>query len=412
MFDVEDNRPWRREAAPQDFARDPAGATSPAERHRRARLARELRDAALAGTFAANDDMPAVEPPGHAPPRHGPASRSWRLRVLGISCAGLVLGLVVALSMPQRYTSHAQVVLDPGEFRLAGGALASGYVARETVQAIVDAKLDIVRSPAVLARVAERAKLDQDPEFNGEGGLLRPLRAYLSLFSTGDTVVQRDRSAIRALRENLSARRAPGDPGVDIAVTTGNARKSAFVANEIAKAFVEELASVKSGPAGFAPAARLGPPAEPSHAPSSTPREFVVAGFTAAGLALGILLAALSSLRGMASGQRPVPRPRYAPEAFPGPLHAPPAVDEGETASVRMATEHSPAVTLSYAPWPVVSGYAWPAPAIPANASQPQIFAASREDEEMEDLRHTVRELRDTVNALRRRRAERHRRVA
>jgi capsular polysaccharide biosynthesis protein len=314
--------------------------------------------------------------------------RAWRLPVSGLVLAGLVVGAAVAFSTPQRYTSHARVLIDPRAVASVGDAGAPVHIDNGTALAIVDSQLDIVRSAAVLNRVVERAKLDRDPDFNGEGGgnaLLRLLHVYVALFSSGDTLSERDRAALRTLRENLSVEREAGTFVIDIGVTARNPETSALVANGTAGAFIEEQERLK--PEVAVSAARLVSPASVPDTPSSLSRGIVIVGFAAAGLALGVLLACLSAIREAASGTA-----RSAARLDDR--------DDLVAAAIRMA------VTESEADPPQSAGR------VPHDPRELQLMHAAGEDEELEDLRRSVRELRESVEVLVRRRAERRRRLA
>ncbi|WP_193177200.1 YveK family protein [Oricola nitratireducens] len=314
--------------------------------------------------------------------------RAWRLPVSGLALAGLAVGAAVAFSTPQHYTSHARVLIDPRAVASGGDAGAPVHIDNGTALAIVDSQLDIVRSAAVLNKVVERAKLDRNPDFNGEGGgnaLLRWLHVYTALFSSGDTLPERDRAALRTLRENLSVEREAGTFVIDIGITARDPETSALVANGTARAFIEERERLK--PDAAASAARLVSPASVPDTPSSPSRAIVIAGFAGAGLALGVLLACFSAMREAASGAG------RGTARFDD--H-----DDLVAAAIRMAVSESEAdPPLSAEPIPRDSGEFQPVP-------------VAGEDEELEDLRRSVRELRESVEVLMRRRAERRQRFA
>jgi capsular polysaccharide biosynthesis protein len=321
--------------------------------------------------------------------------RAWRLPFSGLAIAGLAVGAAVAFSTPQHYTSHARVLIDPRAVASGGDAGAPVHIDNGTALAIVDSQLDIVRSTAVLNRVVERAKLDRDPDFNGEGGgnaLLRLLHVYTALFSSGDTLSERDRAALGTLRENLSVEREAGTFVIDIGITARNPETSALVANAAARAFIEERERLKPDVAASArdmsgTAARLVSPAPVPDTPSSPSRAIVIAGFAAAGLALGVLLACFSVIREAASGAG-----RGAARFDDH--------DDLVAAAIRMAmTESEADPPLSAEP-------------IPRDSGEFRPVHAAGEDEELEDLRRSVRELRESVELLMRRRAERRQRLA
>lgn len=174
----------------------------------------------------------------------------WRVPIVALTCAGLVVGIAVALMTPHRYTAYARILVDPREIKLVGKDITPDYLANEAALAIVDSQLELVSSVAVLGKVVERAGLDRDPEFNGQsqsqGGVLQSLKGFVSLFSAGDQADDRQREAINELRKDLWIDRTARTFVINVGVTTLEPEKSALLANEVAKAFIEEQEQFKT----------------------------------------------------------------------------------------------------------------------------------------------------------------------
>ncbi|MCI5078402.1 GumC family protein [Oricola sp.] len=199
---------------------------------------------------AVEDDAPASDGAGGIVA----TLRDWRLPIAALTGIGLAAGLAVALSAPQRYTAHARLLLDPRQVELLGGGVAPANPDGELARAIVDSQLGLIRSPALLGKVVQRANLQDDPEFNGVndtlGGVFGSVRAFWSIVTGDDTVDERGRSAMQALDDRLAAERARDTFIVDIGVTTLDAQKSARIADEVTTAFIEERETLRAKSAG------------------------------------------------------------------------------------------------------------------------------------------------------------------
>lgn len=420
--------------------------------------------------------------------------RQWSWPVAGFALAGLAIGAVIAMSTPQTYVSYAQVLLDPGDLAPVAGR-SGDSVARQTARAVAESQVALVASAAVLDKVAERARLDQDPEFSGEGGVSSGPRALANMLLpfAEDPLAGRDRSVVTALRDRLAVDRPDDNFLVNVGVMTTNAEKSALVANEIAKAFVEELdaldtRSEKSGLDG----ARLLTPAMASGAPSNAPRAVVVAAYGATGLLIGVALTVFAAIRALAaemtvpagrigeSGLRlsdsmvAEPAPARAPKAvvatetltptdilephetesemYPYPPYYPYPQQPQEQTAQHPAHQQWPSMpqpmgawpapqpwpsypyphAAAFAPYPPEQAYGWPTPPMPQPFMQQPMLQpmphpmaggyrepdraqapapSPRDDQEFEDLRESVRALRETIEALMQRRDQRTRRA-
>lgn len=311
MYEADDNRPGRRAKASPSRAGASAGRPRVGERGgHRVNLAPD-ENAAVFGKEL--DRLSAAV---------GSTFKAWRMRVIALAVGSLAIGGVAAAWMPQLYTSQAEILFDPRPAGVETGDAAADFILRQRAFDIVDGEIGIVRSPVVLERVIERAKLDQDPEFRGDYGalgLIGSIRGFLSLFSPGDTV--QDRTVVRRLRESLHAERATANFIVNVGVTTRDAEKSASLANEVAGALVEELKREKTEAATNASMSRLDDnrsgidepslakaeielitPAAIPDTPSSISPVAIVAQFGFAGLALGIVLALAALLRSLVIG--------------------------------------------------------------------------------------------------------------
>ncbi|WP_223476370.1 hypothetical protein [Oricola indica] len=413
MYEADHNRPGRLEKASPSRAGASAG--------RPARAARD-ENAALFGKEL--DRLSAAV---------GSTFKAWRMPVIALTVGGLLIGGVAAAWMPKLYTAQAEILFDPRPAGGETGDAAADFILRQRAFDIVDGEIGIVRSPVVLERVIERAKLDQDPEFRGDYGalgLIGSIRGFLSLFSPGDAV--QDRTVVRRLRESLHAERTSANFIVDVGVTTRDAEKSATLANALAGALVEQLKREKAEAATSASMSRrdtgrstveepslakaeieLITPARIPDAPSSISPVAIVAQFGFAGLALGIVLSLAALLRSIVFGvarqnagraERDAPnavadkpddfrkavdavRKATGPETVPGMARSGPEQNESENpmhpypAYYPFIQPQEPAA-MQPAPYPVAPQQAvaqpqpqpiayWPAPPMPQMAYPP-----------------------------------------
>lgn len=211
-------------------------------------------------TRAADDGAPLIDPLAML-------QTVWRWRYFIAACTliGAVLGVMVALSMPTRYTAYSQLLLDPREIQLLDRDLEREFLSNEAALAIVDSRLALATSRPVLETVIERTNLDQDPEFNGTGerglGLTDGIDVIRSLFTAETPVEASNRETLENLRSAIRIDRTTRTFVVNIGVEASTAQKAALLANEVTRAFVEaqsEISAEKAGTASQALQNRLG----------------------------------------------------------------------------------------------------------------------------------------------------------
>lgn len=172
---------------------------------------------------------------------------NWRWAIAGLTVAGAAAGVMLALSTPKTYTAVSNVLIDPREIRLVERDLTPEFLANEAALAIVDSRLLLARSTPVLERVIERTSLTQDPEFNGEGeGAFGALSIIRGLLSGSDATSDRVGTTTQNLRRSISADRSTRTFIVNIEATSEDPEKAALLANETAKAFIEEQSGLRA----------------------------------------------------------------------------------------------------------------------------------------------------------------------
>jgi len=179
-----------------------------------------------------------------------------KLLIVGCTVLGALIGIAIALSTPKKYESATELLIDPRDLKLVDRDLTQAGFSNEATLAIVENQVRVITSGTVLNKVVEELKLDQDPEFNGQGkngGLLSNLRSYISHSGANASDPDRLRTlAITHLGKSLSVERGGKTFVVVIRVTTHEADKSALIANTMAEVFLKTYGELQSDTAGRA----------------------------------------------------------------------------------------------------------------------------------------------------------------
>jgi uncharacterized protein involved in exopolysaccharide biosynthesis len=144
-------------------------------------------------------------------------------------CLGMGIGYIAVT--PPRYLSSTSILIDPRLGKSVGyDPMAPGFVPDNSA---MDSQLKLLTSQTVLKRAAKLADLANDPEFDGSrrGLLQRLLHAAPHLDEPVD---------LRALEKAITIKRPERTYVVSIEVLAEDADKSAEIANDIAKAYIED----------------------------------------------------------------------------------------------------------------------------------------------------------------------------
>lgn len=113
-----------------------------------------------------------------------------------------------------------------------------------TTCSMVESQVSVVQSTGVLLKAIEATKLTEDPEFNGQGGLVSRLLG--GLLGSGSAETDRTGKTLDALRRRLAVKRADKVLVLDVIVTAKSADKAAKLANAIAQAYLADQASARA----------------------------------------------------------------------------------------------------------------------------------------------------------------------
>ena len=161
--------------------------------------------------------------------------------LLTLLTSSLGLGYI-AMAKPQ-FTASSAIFVDPRARRIVSEDVAPAGFGTDT--ALFETQVSIIGSDTILRRVVRSEKLDQDREFvaSARSGVLASVSDLVrGPRAVADPVDQ----AVEMLARAARVRRAQNTYVVAVDVTTGDAIKSAKLANAILKAYQDDQAAAKA----------------------------------------------------------------------------------------------------------------------------------------------------------------------
>jgi succinoglycan biosynthesis transport protein ExoP len=161
---------------------------------------------------------------------------------------GTLVTLAVVLAITPKYQSSVLLLVDPRQTKILQDAEVVGRTT--TDNGAIESEVEMIQSKAITRKVAERLKLDQDPEFSGPSGLIGTLKATLlaplrNIFGSGEETDQLGH-VVEALEKATSAKRRGLTYVIELNAWSENARKSALIANTFAEIYVAEQVAAKT----------------------------------------------------------------------------------------------------------------------------------------------------------------------
>src|SRR5688572_777988 len=99
--------------------------------------------------------------------------------ILLMAIVGLGLGILAGLMMTPKYTSTAQLFIDPRDLRVLQNDVSPNTVGSDptSITGYLESQARVIASDSIKSRVVERLGLDKDPDYGGaaSGGLLSSL---------------------------------------------------------------------------------------------------------------------------------------------------------------------------------------------------------------------------------------------
>jgi uncharacterized protein involved in exopolysaccharide biosynthesis/Mrp family chromosome partitioning ATPase len=172
-------------------------------------------------------------------------ARHWRTIALAtLLSLGLALGYL-ALAAPV-YTASTTLFIDPRLKKIVSEEVTQGGLGSDL--ALVESQVAIIGSDAVLNRVVDRLKLDQDPEFApppGPGLLSRLKALVVSRPAPPDPKLQ----ALESLARSIKVKRAQKTYVVDIEASAGTPVKAARITEAVVEAYLLDQTEAKQSEA-------------------------------------------------------------------------------------------------------------------------------------------------------------------
>ncbi|MCS0504491.1 polysaccharide biosynthesis tyrosine autokinase [Ancylobacter mangrovi] len=178
-------------------------------------------------------------------------ARRWRL-ILAVALSIVALTIVIMMTLTPRYTSTAQILLDPNSRQNLGGELSGLDGVLDPTG--FDNQTSIISSVNFLRRVVEKEDLVHDPEFGDSaqspsfiGAVFASIK---SIFSSRDGASDQTqnadgvnippdvRASIRKLGAALSVSRITRTAILQVSVTSVDPNRAARLANAVADAFI------------------------------------------------------------------------------------------------------------------------------------------------------------------------------
>jgi uncharacterized protein involved in exopolysaccharide biosynthesis len=179
--------------------------------------------------------------------------------IAAMTVLGGLVGAAVALSTPHKYEAATELLVDPRDLKVSDRDLTETGLTSDALLALVENQVRVITSGTVLNKVVDKLKLDEDPEFNGEGNqggvgnVIASLRALLSgKKPVGIDGLRRRAIAVDSLAESLSVERGGKTFVVTVSARTQNPEKSALIANTVGDVFVQTTGQLQSETAGKA----------------------------------------------------------------------------------------------------------------------------------------------------------------
>lgn len=189
----------------------------------------------------------------------GAIRRSW-FWILLLMVLGAVVAGFISTTIPPKYQSTAQMIIDPRELRVLQNEVTPGAVGSDSTTAYAESQARVLASDSVKMRLIESEHLDKDPEFGGKkpagrvAELLRNIGLGAEEKPDGDPMLK----ALRALERTIVVRRGERTFVIDIQATAQDPQKAARLANGLANAYLDEQNMVRSDTAKRTTAALSG----------------------------------------------------------------------------------------------------------------------------------------------------------
>ncbi|UVK51613.1 lipopolysaccharide biosynthesis protein [Mesorhizobium sp. AR02] len=169
-----------------------------------------------------------------------------RRRFLILATAALLTlaTLAYGLLTPALYSSVAEIIIDPQDLQVVTNDVNPSRVPPDGGITMVESQVSVVQSTGVLLKAIQATNLTEDPEFNGQGGLVSRLLG--GVLGSGAAETDSTGKTLDALRRRLAVKRADKVLVLDVIVTAKSADKAAKLAQAVAEAYLADQASARA----------------------------------------------------------------------------------------------------------------------------------------------------------------------
>lgn len=174
--------------------------------------------------------------------------KRYRLMIAVAGVLGALLAVSAGILIPAKYTSIAEILIDPSNLQVVNDDLFGRNEQRDAQVLNVESKMRLLTSTNVLSRVVETLDLTSSPDFMPRPSLLS------GLFDGGQnaTAGSPELAALRQLAQSVKARRDQLSFVVTLEVTAASPERSVQISSAIIDAFRVELAQADADNAGQA----------------------------------------------------------------------------------------------------------------------------------------------------------------
>jgi polysaccharide biosynthesis transport protein len=178
--------------------------------------------------------------------------RNMRLIASVALIGGAATTAVVTLAITPQYSALATILVDSRKTQILKDQEVVGRPGTEN--SAIESEAEMLKSPALLRRVAEHLRLDLDQEFRGSMGILGWVRWVLAAplrgaFGREETPSDPITAVVDSLKGKVHAKRRNLTYVIELNVWSRDANKAALLANKIAEFYLIDQIAAKSAAA-------------------------------------------------------------------------------------------------------------------------------------------------------------------
>ena len=176
------------------------------------------------------------------------ATAFHNMRLLFIlGCVGAVLAVAVGASMEKQFVASAQILVDPRDLSILDEQVTPNTDADSLSGAVVESQALLFTSRVVLNKVIDKLKLDENPDYNGEGGggLLSAFAALTASAPTpeevAETLAARRSAAEEKLQKSIVVKRLAPSFVLEIGAKTNSRQMAQAIVQTVVSSYLQDL---------------------------------------------------------------------------------------------------------------------------------------------------------------------------